>query len=90
MAFLGFCIIQSPNHYFGCILTRRAYCGETLVWPCIDIFWLFPLEGDTKITPRYALLNTIKLNYALKKAGQKLTLASIGNISDVPYLDELK
>lgn len=35
-------------------------------------------------------VSTSEVRDALKKAGKKLTLASIGNLSNVPYLDELK
>ncbi|XP_057672460.1 cytochrome b-c1 complex subunit 2, mitochondrial [Diorhabda carinulata] len=35
-------------------------------------------------------ITTSDVQNALKKAGSKLTLAAIGNLSNVPYLDELK
>lgn len=45
---------------------------------------------DDKSSLQVHISNYFLMLQALKKVGQKLTLASIGNLSDVPYLDELK
>lgn len=48
------------------------------------------IQSPAQIASAVDSVSTGDVQNALKKVGQRLTLASIGNLSDVPYLDELK
>ncbi|XP_018573227.1 cytochrome b-c1 complex subunit 2, mitochondrial [Anoplophora glabripennis] len=48
------------------------------------------IQSPAQVASAVDSVSTADVQNALKKVGQRLTLASIGNLSNVPYLDELK
>nr|CAI5845163.1 unnamed protein product [Callosobruchus analis] len=68
-----------------------AECGRTAIH---DIATQAVLTGNPQTATQLAAavdsVTTGDVQSALKKAGQKLSLAAMGNLVDVPYMDELK
>ncbi|CAH1992282.1 unnamed protein product [Acanthoscelides obtectus] len=68
-----------------------AECGATAIH---DIATQAVLTGNPQTAAQLAAavdsVTTVDVQSALRKAGQKLTMAAMGNLVDVPYLDELK